>query len=55
MNDTLTAGAGLLRAVLEDPADDVVRLVYADWLEERGEDETTGRRAHGPALRWRRT
>lgn len=26
-----------LRAVLEDPADDHARLVYADWLEEHGE------------------
>jgi uncharacterized protein (TIGR02996 family) len=28
---------GFLQAVLEDPDDDGVRLVYADWLEERGE------------------
>ncbi|MCI0462297.1 MAG: TIGR02996 domain-containing protein [Gemmataceae bacterium] len=27
----------LLRAVLEDPDDEGVRLVYADWLEEHGE------------------
>ncbi len=26
-----------LRAICENPADDVVRLVYADWLEENGE------------------
>ena len=29
--------AALLRAVLEDPADDAVRLVYSDWLEEHGQ------------------
>lgn len=29
----------LLRAVLEDPGDDTVRLVYADWLEENGDSE----------------
>src|SRR5688572_20050324 len=26
-----------LRAILEDPGDDSLRLVYADWLEERGD------------------
>jgi uncharacterized protein (TIGR02996 family) len=31
--------SGLLRAVLADPADDTVRLVYADWLEENGQPE----------------
>ncbi len=30
-------GPILLRAILEDPADDVARLVYADWLDENGE------------------
>jgi uncharacterized protein (TIGR02996 family) len=25
------------QAIMEDPADDVSRLVYADWLEERGD------------------
>lgn len=32
-------GELLLRAVLEDPADDCRRLVYADWLEENGQPE----------------
>jgi uncharacterized protein (TIGR02996 family) len=32
-------GAALLRAIVEDPADDAVRLVYADWLEENGEPD----------------
>ena len=27
----------LLRAICESPADDLPRLVFADWLEERGE------------------
>jgi uncharacterized protein (TIGR02996 family) len=27
---------GLLRAILESPDDDLLRLVYADWLEEGG-------------------
>jgi uncharacterized protein (TIGR02996 family) len=30
---------GLLRAIIEDPEDDALRLVYADWLEENGETE----------------
>lgn len=29
----------LLRTILADPADDTARLVYADWLEENGEEE----------------
>jgi uncharacterized protein (TIGR02996 family) len=29
--------AGFLRAIQENPDDDDVRLVYADWLEERGD------------------
>jgi uncharacterized protein (TIGR02996 family) len=28
---------GFLRAILDEPDDDVHRLVYADWLEERGD------------------
>src|SRR5438552_3203827 len=28
---------GFLRAIAEDPEDDVPRLVFADWLEERGD------------------
>ncbi len=28
-----------LRKLLESPADDTVRLVYADWLDERGDEE----------------
>src|SRR5580704_16967148 len=26
-----------LQAILDDPADDTPRLIYADWLEERGD------------------
>jgi uncharacterized protein (TIGR02996 family) len=39
MSATLTTGDALLRAVLGDPADDGLRLVYADWLEENGQGE----------------
>lgn len=31
--------AAFLRAICETPEDDVVRLVYADWLEEHGQPE----------------
>lgn len=30
---------GLLKAILDDPADDLPRLAYADWLEENGQEE----------------
>jgi uncharacterized protein (TIGR02996 family) len=36
MNATLTDGDAVLRAVLDEPDDDLPRLAYADWLEERG-------------------
>lgn len=31
--------AGLLSAIREAPADDLPRLVYADWLEDQGRHE----------------
>jgi uncharacterized protein (TIGR02996 family) len=31
----MTTGDGLLQAVLDDPADEAARLVYADWLDEQ--------------------
>jgi uncharacterized protein (TIGR02996 family) len=37
----IAEGNALLRAVLEDPADDLPRLAYADWLDEQGNE--TGR------------
>lgn len=35
----MTDGERLLRRILENPADDATRLVYADYLEENGEAE----------------
>lgn len=35
-------GAALLRAILEDPSDNVVRLVYADWLDDNGRPTAAG-------------
>jgi uncharacterized protein (TIGR02996 family) len=35
----MSAGNGLLQDLIENPADDVPRLVYADWLEENGAEE----------------
>jgi uncharacterized protein (TIGR02996 family) len=35
----MTEVEAFLRAILEDPADDDVRLIYADWLEEHGHVE----------------
>ena len=42
MND----GELLLHNILDNPADDVVRLVYADWLEEQGDAKRAA------AIRW---
>lgn len=42
----MTDGDRLLAAILEYPAEDTPRLVYADWLDENGE----GERAH--YIRW---
>src|SRR3982751_5290273 len=39
MTAILADGQALLRAVIDDPEDTAVRLVYADWLEESGEGE----------------
>lgn len=38
MNAAATHDA-LLAAILDDPADDLRRLIYADWLEENGQSE----------------
>jgi uncharacterized protein (TIGR02996 family) len=35
----LTAGDMLFQAILEDPRDDDLRLIYADWLDEHGEGD----------------
>jgi uncharacterized protein (TIGR02996 family) len=32
--------AEFLQKIMESPADDTARLVYADWLDERGDDES---------------
>lgn len=36
-------GDTLLQAILDDPADDLPRLAYADWLEETGGEANTDR------------
>src|SRR5262245_42508529 len=35
----MTEREALLRAIIAQPADDVVRLVYADWLDDNGEKD----------------
>lgn len=35
----MSDGDALLRAILEYPAEDTPRLVYADWLQENGDEE----------------
>lgn len=39
MTTTDPTGAALYRAILADPDDDTPRLVYADWLQEEGDDD----------------
>src|SRR3954468_1123186 len=39
----MSDGTALLRAILESPADDAPRLVYADWLDELGRDRNAAR------------
>jgi uncharacterized protein (TIGR02996 family) len=43
----MTDGPALLRAILEDPADDAPRLVFADWLDEQGRPKIAARIRHG--------
>ena len=38
--------AAFLRAITDDPDDDTVRLIYADWLEEHGDDTDRARAAY---------
>lgn len=40
MITAIDTGAGLLAAILANPAEDAVRLIYADWLEEHGQQPT---------------
>lgn len=35
---TTTEESAFLAAILTEPEDDTVRLVYADWLQEHGDD-----------------
>jgi uncharacterized protein (TIGR02996 family) len=48
--DIVTEGEQLLRAVLEEPGDDTVRLVYADWLEENGRGREAAYIRNGVAI-----
>ena len=34
-----TVERALLQAILDDPEDDGIRLIYADWLQEHGEED----------------
>ena len=44
----MTSHLDFLRRLLADPADDLTRLVYADWLDDRGDADS---RARGGFLR----
>jgi uncharacterized protein (TIGR02996 family) len=46
MNNSLdTERAAFLATILEQPDDDTVRLVFADWLQDRGDPRAEGYRA----------
>ena len=47
MND----GTALLAAILAHPEEDTPRLLYADYLQEQGDDERARFIRHG--IRWR--
>src|SRR5437868_6215053 len=40
--------AALLGAIIDNPADDTTRLVFADWLDENGEPELVAREGRDP-------
>ncbi len=44
---TATTADALLRAILDDPADDLPRLAYADWLEENYDERRRCPTCHG--------
>jgi uncharacterized protein (TIGR02996 family) len=42
----MTDDEAFFRAIVDKPDDDAPRLIYADWLDERG-DPTTANSRHG--------
>ena len=46
----MTRERSMRAAVLDDPDDDAVRLVYADWLDEHGDTEADRALARSPHL-----
>ncbi len=42
-SNSVTEEQAFIRAILDQPADTALRLVYADWLEERGDAESMRR------------
>jgi uncharacterized protein (TIGR02996 family) len=49
----MTYDDAFLQAILADPDDDATRLVYADWLEERGDPRGEFMRTQCALARWR--
>jgi uncharacterized protein (TIGR02996 family) len=48
----MTAEAAFVAQLLERPDDDVTRLVYADWLEESGDERSSAVRQHPELFRF---
>jgi uncharacterized protein (TIGR02996 family) len=38
----LTKHDSLLQTIVDEPADDSIRLIYADWLEDHGQEDRAG-------------
>lgn len=51
MSDVERQRQGFLKALLKDEDDAVTRAVYADWLEEHGEDDEAQRQRDWPAAK----
>jgi uncharacterized protein (TIGR02996 family) len=47
----MTDDEGFIRAIVDSPGDEAPRLVYADWLEERGDPRAAYLRAEQEAVR----
>jgi uncharacterized protein (TIGR02996 family) len=44
----MTHDDAFLQAIIERPDDDAPRLIYADWLDERGDPRARRRRLRSP-------
>ena len=48
---SMTEDEAFIRTIVDHPGDDTPRLVYADWLDDRGEHEEADRQRKWPAAK----